>query len=463
MLLWWGQSLSGLGSAVTIVVVPLVAVSITGAGPFEVGLLGAAGSLPYLLFALPAGLVVDRASKRLVMLACDAVRMLLIGSLPLAALFGAITQWQLYVVAFVCGSAAVFFDIAYQSYLPSLVAGRHLADGNAKLATTDSLSKVAGPGVGGVLFGAVRAGSLFVDALSYLVSTLTLLVIRTRGRTAPPATIAPGERPRLRVELLAGAAFVLKHPVMNRTAACSATINLFGAMLGAVQIIFLVRVLHVPPYGAGLVGSAAGAGGILGGAMSGRLTRWMGAERVVWVSVLGFGALTLLVPLAGPGWRLVFAAVGLAADGFFCLVYSVAQLSYRQRVCPPDLLGRVNAALRWVSWGLPFAGALLGGAMGVVLGIRTTVWLSIIGEWSAGWWVFFSPLRTASRAPGKPVAEPSRASRILPTLGRIARFVPVGYDQDTKAEAIRLVREHADDYCRPSAMVKTSEHAEGRR
>jgi len=399
LLLWTGQSISELGSAVTTLALPLTAVVVLRASVFQVGLLSAATTIPFLLIALPAGLVVDRIAKRGLMIGCDAARMLIIGSVPVAAWLGGLTLFQLYVVAVAAGAGTVFFDVAYQSFTPALLDHDQLPDGNGKLAATQSFAQVAGPGVGGALFGLLRAGALTADALSYAVSTVSLLRIRTR-EPARPARAAGDAKPRLRAELLAGISFVTRHPVLRKIAACTATANLFGAMAFSIEIIFLIRVLHVRPVYTGLLLAAGSLGGVAAGIASGRLSRWIGSARIIWFSLLAFGAPGLLLPLAEPGWRLAFVVVGGAGFTFSGVLYNIAQLSYRQAICPPAILGRMNAAVRWIVWGTLPLGGLIGGTLGAALGVRPTMWIGMAGAWASASWVLFSPLRHMRDVPG---------------------------------------------------------------
>ena len=416
MLLWTGQSISEIGSAITVIVLPLTAVITLKASTFEVGLLAAAATVPFLLIALPAGLVVDRLAKRWLMLGCDVARMAAIGSVPLAAAAGVLTLGQLYAVALLTGVATVFFDVAYQSYVPSLIGRGQLLDANGKLGATQSFAQVVGPGLGGALFGLLRAGAMTADALSYAVSSASLLLIRAResvpghasGRG--PAGAAGGACPAraaLRTELLAGAVFVVRHPVLRKIAACTATANLFVAVASAVQIIFLVRVLHVPAAGTGVLLAVGSVGGVAAGLASGRLGRRIGSARIIPVSLLCFGAIGLLIPLTEPGWRLALFPVGFAGFVFAGVIYNIAQLSYRQTICPPELYGRLNAAIRWIVWGTLPLGGVLGGALGTVAGVRATLWIGCAGTWAAGWWVFFSPLRSMRDIPAP--SEPEEA------------------------------------------------------
>src|SRR6266568_5125200 len=152
------------------------------------------------------------------------------------------------------------------------------------------------------------------------------------------------------IRLFAGLAFVFRHPVLRKIAACTGTANLFGSMTVALEILFLVRVLGLKPADTGLLLSLGSLGGIVGGVLSGRLSRWIGSARIIWVSVGVFGLIPILMPLTERGPRLVLFPIALAGLTFTFVVYNIAQLSYRQLICPPDLLGRMNAAIRWIVW-----------------------------------------------------------------------------------------------------------------
>ena len=395
MMLWSGQTVSEVGSAITQLALPLTAVVVLRASTFQVGLLTSAATAAFALIALPAGALVDRYAKRRIMIWCDAARVAIIGSVPLAAALGWLTMAQLYSVAVTSGVCTVFFDVSYQSYLPVLVPTRQLVDGNGKIGATQAFAQVTGPGLGGGLVGLLGAArAMSADAISYAISVVSLLAIRIPEHV-PPRT---GRR-SLRTEIGEGLAFVVRHPILRRIVACTGTANLFSGMQLAVEIIFLVRVLHVRPADTGLIFAVASVGGVIGGLLAGRLSRWIGSARIIWFSMLVFGLPQLLVPLAEPGWRVVAFPLGFAAASFSAVVYNVAQVSYRQAVCPPRLLGRMNAATRWIVWGTIPLGAVIGGAFGAALGIRAAIWIAFAGSWAAGWWVFFSPLRNARGIP----------------------------------------------------------------
>jgi MFS family permease len=373
------------------------------ASTFEVGLLTSAATAAFALIALPAGAIVDRRTKRGIMLACDIARALIIGSIPVAWALGVLTLAQLYVVALATGVGTVFFDVSYQSYLPVLLRAEHLIDGNGKLGATQSFAQLAGPGLGGGLVGAVgAANAMTADALSYVVSVASLLGIRIREQPGSAHSAAdPVARRSLRAEIAEGLQFVVRHPILRKVVACTGTSNLFSTMCQAVEIVFLIRVLHVHPAYTGLLFAIAAVGGVLGGIFAGRLAKWIGSARIIWFSILVLGLPQFLPALAQPGWTVALFPIGFASFWFCAVVYNVAQVSYRQSVTPPQLMGRMNAAVRWIVWGTMPLGGIIGGALGTTIGIRPTLWIGFIGSWAAGFWVYFSPLRHMRDVPSQ--------------------------------------------------------------
>ena len=398
MLLWGGQTVSEMGSAVTQLALPLTAVVLLRASTFEVGLLTSAATLAFALIALPAGAIVDRHAKRGIMLTCDAARVLIIGSVPVAWALGILTLWQLYVVALTAGVATVFFDVSYQSYLPVLLKADALMDGNGKLGATQSFAQFAGPGLGGGLVGAFgAAAAMWVDAISYVVSVGSLFGIRTREQRVETAP----EHRNLRAEIAEGLKFVVKHPILRKIVACTGTSNLFSTMATAIEVVFLVRVLHVRPAFVGVLFAISALGGVAGGIFAGRLARRIGSARIIWFSVLVFGIPQILPALAEPGGLVALYPIGFACFLFTAVVYNVAQVSYRQSVTPPQLMGRMNAAVRWIVWGTMPLGGIIGGALGSTIGVRPTLWIGLVGSWAAGFWVYFSPLRKMRDIPSQ--------------------------------------------------------------
>lgn len=299
MLLWSGQTVSEMGSAVTQIALPLVAVVALNASTFEVGLLAAATTAAFAVIALPAGALVDRGSKRSIMTICNILRLLVIGSVPVVAALGTLTMTQLYLVAVTAGVCTVFFDVSYQSYVPSLIRVDLRMDANGKLGTTQAFAQLGGPGLGGGLVAAFgAAGAMTADAISYLVSVVSLCGIRAREEP-PPARRADET---LRSQIAEGLRFVVGHKILRRVVACTGTANLFNGMSSALAMVFLVRVLHVRPGLTGLVMAGAAVGGIAGGVFAGRLAKKIGSARIIWMSMLVFSAPQVVAAAAWPGW-----------------------------------------------------------------------------------------------------------------------------------------------------------------
>ncbi|GAB3143197.1 MFS transporter [Amycolatopsis sp. NPDC004378] len=387
--LWAGDTASQFGTFVGNTAVPLLAAVTLAATPFEMGLLTAAETLAFLLLGLPAGVWVDRLSRRRVMLTADFTRFALLLSVPVAWWAGVLTLAQLLVVVLLVGIATLFFDVAYQSYLPSLVGREHLLEGNAKLQAVQSTAQIAGPSAAGVLVQLITAANtVLVTGFGFLTSALCLL----RIRAAEPEPVRGGHA-RLLPQIAEGLRFVFSDRPLRAIVGCTATANLFGAALNAVQVLFLTRTVGLPPAAIGVLLAAGGAGGIAGALCAGGITRRIGQARAIWLLPLVTMPASLLVPLAAPGWRTVLAGLGLVVSGFGIIVYNIAQVSYRQAICPDRLLGRMNASVRFVVWGTIPLGGLLGGALGEWLGLRDAVWVAVAGEAAAVLWVLCSPLR----------------------------------------------------------------------
>src|SRR4051812_25383262 len=229
MKLWTGQTISEFGSQISGLAVPILAARSLHATPFEFAALGVLGFLPFILFALPAGVWVDRLRRRYILIAGDAARAVLLALIPILWAFGVLQIWHLLVLQFVIGVFTVFFDVAYQSYLPALIDREHLVDGNSKLQLTVSVTQVAGPPVSGALIAAIGAAySIVVDAISYVLSTI--FMIGMHHRETPPKHDATNPRPKMWPQVKEGLDWVLKHPWLRSIAACTGTSNFFGTM-----------------------------------------------------------------------------------------------------------------------------------------------------------------------------------------------------------------------------------------
>lgn len=392
LLLWGGQTVGELGTRISGVAVPVLAADVLHASVFEISLLTFLAWLPYLLFSLPAGTLADRVDQRRLMIVCDLGRFALMVSLPLVAVGWELTLWFLYVVVGLSGVLTVGFTVAYRSAFPQLVRADQLVDGNAKLVLGQDFAELVGPTIGGALVGLVGAARTFVgNGIAFLVSAVTLGLIRepVAVRTATPGA----ERVGPWAAMTGGITFVRGQPILLRILACTTTSNFFVMASGSIEVTFLLRELRASSLTVGLVFSVSAVGGLAVGAIANRLTRWIGTARVIWVAMAVPGPLYLLMPLAQPGWGVLLYGIGLAAFSGNVVLFNIAAMSYRQRITPPAILGRVNAAFLWICYGVIPLGALFGGALGSQLGLRTALWICVLGTWSAALFVFFSPLR----------------------------------------------------------------------
>jgi MFS family permease len=386
--LWAAETVSQIGTQVTQLALPVLAVTYLAATPLQMGYLTALETVAFLVIGLPAGAWVDRWRRKRVLVTADVVRAVTLASLPVAHLAGLLTLGQLFVVAAVTGTATVFFDVAYQSYLPSLVDRDQIVDGNGKLEASRAVAQVAGPGVAGVLLRVVGAPLLItVDAVSFVLSAAFIGGIRTPDQVPDRA----GRRP-LRTEIAEGLSFVVRHPLLRRIVACTGTSNLFTTITMTLLVLFALRDLQLSESDVGFVFSAGAVGGLVGAVTAARFARWVGEGRAIPLSVLAglpFAALTPLAALGAPVLLLVASQFGVS---WVVVVYNITQVSFRQRLCPPQLLGRMNASVRFVVYGTMPLGGLLGGALGTWLGVVPTLWIAAAGQALAAAWVLLSPL-----------------------------------------------------------------------
>lgn len=402
MRLWTGQTISQFGDEITGLALPLLAIRILGADAWEMGLLGVVRFLPWILFTLPAGVWVDRMRRRPILVGTDVARAALLATIPIAFVGGWLTMLQVYVVAFVAGTLEVFFDVAYQSYLPSIVERDELVEGNSKLELSRAGSSVAGPTIGGFLVELVRAPfAIAFDALSYLVAAFAVFTIRRREAGPEPHDPAAGRRPSMWQEARAGLGYVAASPYLRNIAACTGTLNLFGNIGGVLLLLYANDELGLSPAMLGIIFAIGNVGVLVGALTAGRLAKRIGLGPVIIGTAMLDGVALVFVPLAprdDPFWFLV---IGGVIAGFATVAYNVNQVGLRQAITPDRMLGRMNATMRLIVWGTIPVGALLGGVLGSTVGLQAALWVSAIGSFLGFLPVFFSPVRQLREIPAQ--------------------------------------------------------------
>ncbi|MFL6130966.1 MAG: MFS transporter [Mycobacteriales bacterium] len=368
---WVAQAVSLIGSQVSRLALPLTVVLTLGGGVAALSLVNALLSVPFLLFGLVVGVWVDRWPRVRVLVTADVVRGLTLASIPVAAALGILTLAWLCVVAFVVGTLTVFFDVAQQAILPSLVSRGRLPEANGKLSLTDSLSRFAGPSVGGVLVQVLSApAAVLADALSFLASAALLRRLPTAG---PPK---PTRRAGLRAELVEGIRFVVGNRQVRTLAVAGSVLNLVDSAFTVLMLVFLADGLGLGAATIGLGFAIGSAGGLAAATLTPRVWARLGGPGTMTLALSAILAGRLAVgamPQGAPAAALAILGLALAMTGMGSVAFNVVQVSIRQQVTPDDLLGRVNAAVRTVLWGVIPLGALLGGLLGSALPLRTAV------------------------------------------------------------------------------------------
>jgi MFS family permease len=399
MKLWVGQTISELGSTVTRDALPLLAVITLGATPFQMGLLASTGSLAVLIFGMAAGVWVDRIRRRPILITSAMAQAVLLASLPLAAVTGVLRMELVYLITILTGGLGIFFHVAYRSYLPSLVERENLVEGNSKLALSDSLAEIGGSGIAGVLVQVFTAPfAVLLDSLSFLVSAISIGIIRK----PEPSPRPPAVRTRFRQEVSEGLHYLLSSPILRTLAGSEASLAFFGSFFGVLYSLYAIRILGMGPAALGITIAAGGVGSLLGSLLARPAVKRFGLGTTLIGAVwLGIGS-HLLVPLAsGTAIRIftLMVAAQLVGDTLRTIFF-IHAISLRQSVTPDQLLGRTNAGMEMLVAAAAPLGALAGGLLGEVIGVRLTLVIaSVGGGLLAGMLLFFSPVRRMSVQP----------------------------------------------------------------
>ena len=367
------------------------------ATPAQMGILDALAGMATLTVSLIAGVWVDRLRRRPILIATDLARAAILITIPIVAVFGRLSMAQLYVVAALTGTFAVFYNLADRSFLPTLVSREALVEANSKIGVSDSLAEIAGPSLGGVLVQWLNPPlAILIDALSYVFSAACARLIRV----VEPPPAAPATRQPVMQEIREGIQILANQPILRALAGSLGTTNFFGSFIGALYWLFLVRELDLPPALVGVSIGVGGAGALLGALIAGRLTQQFGQGRILLATMLLWGAFAFVIPLAywrGPWLAPIVMATQLLGD-IPIAIYLINEVSLRQSIIPDRLLGRANASIEFVSQGMAPLGALAGGVLGETIGVRPTLLIAAIGIALASLWIFLSPIPRLARA-----------------------------------------------------------------
>ncbi|MEO8026632.1 MAG: MFS transporter [Bryobacteraceae bacterium] len=372
--LWFGQTVSEIGSRITRDGLPLAAVILLGATPTQMGILTGLSGVSVLLFSMYAGVWADRVRRKPVMILSDLGRAALLAAVPIAAVTGNLRMSLLYAVAALSGVLSVLFVVAYQAYVPALVSKQQVLEANSKLSVSNAAAEIIGPGLTGILVQTLTAPiAILADALSFLASAASLVWI-TKPESAPDP---PADAPNAWREMKEGIHAIRDNPILVRLAARSVVANFCYGMLATLYTLYAIRDLEMTPLLFGLTVATGGIGNLFGALLSNRLR--LGS--VFLQSALIHSLAIALIPLAGGSHLRILACMmgsQLIGDAAW-VVYAVHETSVRQAIVPDRLMGRVNGAMQLLSRGVFPLGSVVGGALATVHGARWVLWAAAAG------------------------------------------------------------------------------------
>lgn len=391
---WVGQSISSFGSQFSPFAIQVIAVSTLGATSFQLGVLSFLNTIPFLTLGLLVGVYVDQHRRRRIMIFSDLGRALTLFLIPLSTIVCVVTMNLLYLVTLVAGILTVFFEITYQSYIPSLVDSGQIVDANSKLQTTTSTAQTLGPGIAGFIIPIVTAPiACLGDAFGYLSSVVSLSLIKK-----PESIDSSRARVPVIKDIWEGLRVVFEDTRLRSIAACTAVSNLASSAWSSIGYKYLLENLKMQVPEIGVIFAIGGVGAILGALTAIRATERFGVGRIIILGAL-LGGVTVSFYFVTPDTAFYLISASLFVSYFGNLWYNIPQVSYRQSLVPSEIQGRMNATMRTIVWGTMPVGSLLGGALGEVLGVHMTIGLMTLLGALAFLLVLLSPVRQIKEFP----------------------------------------------------------------
>ncbi|HEY0603895.1 MAG TPA: MFS transporter [Herpetosiphonaceae bacterium] len=398
MKLWAGETVSMIGSQISHLALPLTAALFLQATPEQMGILNALSFAPYLILTVFAGVWVDHARRQPILITANLGRAILLGLIPVLAWSNMLRMEYLWVITFLIGTCTMFFELAYQSFLPRVVRRYQLVDANSKLSATASIAEITGPGLAGGLIQLLTAPiAVIIDAISFLFSAITLWLIQT----PPREQTEPVQWSKIRQEVPEGFRLNFQNGYLRAFAGEAATYNFWWNAINTAFLLYVVRNLQMSAGMLGVVFAVGSAGALLGALLTTRATSRIGLG---WI-MIGSSALSAIAPLlfglaTGPGWF----AIGVIMAAFFIrgigmTACNVHVNALRQIITPDDMRGRINASYRLLTYGVVPLGALLGGFLGEQIGLYNTLIVCTLGLACSWLWLFFSPVKHLKQQP----------------------------------------------------------------
>lgn len=379
--LWTAQILSLIGTQVTVVALPIIAIQLLNASTMQVGVLTAMSYLPFLLFGLPAGAWVDRLSIKKLMIICDISRGAILILIPILYGIELLSIPVLFVIAFCNGVFTVFFDISNQSFLPEILPKNQLIEGNSKLVTSYTTSQMIGPTIAGFLVKIFSAPiAIFLDSITFFLSSIFIYKIKTYKQKS---ILNTNEKPsRIYTEVKEGIKFVIKNKYLKPIAISMSMANMFDlfGMIQTILPIYILSTLDLSSFEYGVILSLGNLGAILGTFINKKLINRFSLGKILAVSSILPGISLLILPFTSGAYAIYIIGFSLSIAGLNIAIFNINQISLRQSITPLPLMGRMNATIRFIIWGTIPIGAFLGGFLGEKIGIRNTLLVAAIGS-----------------------------------------------------------------------------------
>ncbi|QKG84619.1 MFS transporter [Kroppenstedtia pulmonis] len=404
--LWFGQTIAMFGSHITLLAFPLLAALYLDATPFQMGVLYAVEFLPVIVIGLHAGVWVDMKPKRPMLITVDILRALFIFMIPVAMYFDFLRIELLYVVVFLIGVNTVFSDIGQLSYLPFIIKKEELIEGNSKMEFSSSSASIVGQSLGGALIQAFTAPmAVIITACTFLSSALFLTRIKKKE---PPIQKVDKKEEKILGQIAEGLKFVTKNKVIRGLTISAMIFNFFTVLMEPIFILYVSRGLGLPPVYIGLIFAMSGVGALLGAFIAETMTKKLGIGPCIVISLIIAGIATLMIPLATllPMYLsialLIFVQI---VDSSMVIVHNINQRSLRVSITPDNLMGRMNASIRFCIMGTVPLGALIGGALGSWIGTLETLIVGALGILLAAIYLAMSSIRSIQHLPKNPAQE----------------------------------------------------------
>jgi len=395
MRLWSSQTIEAVGAQVTSLALPTVAILLLNAGSMDMGILNGLQTLPVPVLGLLVGVWADRWRRRPIMILANIGRMLTLAWVPLAFIFGMLSLHQLFIAATLLGVFTVFYDVANQSYLPSLINREDLIEGNSKIQTTQSGAQVIGPALAGFLIQLVGAAQAFaVEACGFFCSALLIFSIRK-----PEAPLRSNVESNFVTELKEGVEIVFGNLILRSITACTATLNFGVGIFFAVVYLFMYNQLRLLPDTVGLVLALGAVGFVIGALAASRVATVLGLGPALAVSVILSGVGLGLIPFVAYGPTLPLLALFWMLSSVGIPIYNINQVSLRQAITPDQIQGRMNATVRAIILGTVPLGSFIGGFLGAQFGIIFTLIFGAVISAVGVIFLCIKPVRTLRKIP----------------------------------------------------------------